>query len=119
MRQNSREGFTLLELLIVIAIIGVLAAMLIPSVLSARARAYDASAQACAKELLTQAEIYHIDFRTYSGFDGSGDYRPNSCGDQVSAFAVTTASDDAVAGTVTSKSTSTFTFNNQTGIGRE
>ena len=53
---QSMKGLTLIELLIVIAIIGILAAVLVPNLLSARARAFDAATQACLKEVGTMQE---------------------------------------------------------------
>ncbi|CAN5832252.1 hypothetical protein BH24DEI2_BH24DEI2_02630 [soil metagenome] len=70
-RQSASGGFTLLELLIVIAIIGILSAVLIPNLLNARARAFDTGAQACLKEAATAQELIAADFPfTYdSSFD--------------------------------------------------
>lgn len=119
MRNRNQKGFTLIELLIVIAIIGILAAVLIPNLLSARARAQDSAAQACASELLTQAEIWNIDNATYEGFTGlNAGYVPNSCGDQISSFNVGTADGTDVAGTVISMSTQVFSWSNSAGIVR-
>lgn len=116
------QGFTLIELLIVIAIIGILTAILVPNLLGARNRAYDAAAQSCAKELITQGEIYAIDNQDqgYTGYDGTGAYAPRSCaGGSVMGFAVSTATVNELAGTVTSKSSSVFEFDRTTGIEKQ
>lgn len=55
-----------MELLIVIAIIGILAAVLVPNLLAARSRAYDASAAVCAKQVAAGQSVVFIDTRTYA-----------------------------------------------------
>ena len=62
MHAQSAKGFTLLELLIVIAIIGILSAVLIPNLLSARKRAFDAGTQSCLKEVATKQELFAADY---------------------------------------------------------
>ncbi len=64
--KRNEAGFTLIQLLVVIAIIGVLIALLFPAVWSARNAAYDAAAQ---RDLLLigKAEMaYHEDEGTYA-----------------------------------------------------
>lgn len=64
--RRSSHGFTLIELLIVIAIIGILAAVLIPNLLGARARAHDAAAAGCAKQIASAQAVVYIDSQAYS-----------------------------------------------------
>ncbi len=53
LRGNNQKGFTLIELMIVIAIIGILAAIAIPNFLSYRERGYNAEALSDAKNFYT------------------------------------------------------------------
>jgi len=53
-----RKGFTLVEIMIVVAIIALLAAIAIPNLLGARKTANEAAAKANIKVLCTEAETY-------------------------------------------------------------
>jgi type IV pilus assembly protein PilA len=60
-RARDERGFTLIELLTVILIIGVLAAIAIPSFLSQKSKATDSSAKELARTAETTAETYATD----------------------------------------------------------
>ena len=65
MLAKDEKGFTLIELMIVIAIIGILAAIAIPQFSAYRQRSYDASAEADLRNAATAQEAYFVDNSTY------------------------------------------------------
>lgn len=65
----NHKSFTLIELLIVVAIIGILAAIAVPNFLNAQIRAKLAKTEAEMNSYVTAAEMYRLD---------NGDYHPHN-----------------------------------------
>jgi type IV pilus assembly protein PilA len=65
------EGFTLIEILVVILIIGILAAIALPSMLGHEKRARAADAKATAAIALRALESYGLDNNGYTGATGA------------------------------------------------
>jgi type IV pilus assembly protein PilA len=64
-KMKNQKGFTLIELMIVIAIIGILAAIAIPQFSAYRRRAYNSAALSDLKNFTTAQEAYFVDNEAY------------------------------------------------------
>jgi type IV pilus assembly protein PilA len=65
-RRDDEDGFTLIELMVVVLIIAILIAIAIPTFLGARSRAQDRAAQSDLRNGLTTEKTIYTDTQTYT-----------------------------------------------------
>lgn len=65
MERDTQRGFTLIEMMIVVAIIAILVTILVPNLMRARAQAQTAACESNLKEIATALELYETDHDAY------------------------------------------------------
>ena len=81
---TARAGFTLLEILIVVVILGILAAIVIVQVVDAREDAERTAFMTCGRIFAEAAARYHLDNGVYPEDSGSGTL-PDGFGDYITS----------------------------------
>src|ERR1700681_2496125 len=76
MKKLVQKGFTLIELMIVVAIIGILAAIAIPNFIKFQARSKQSEAKANLKAIFTAQKAYFQEKDKFSSFTGDIGFSP-------------------------------------------
>ena len=80
MSSRREDGFTLIEVLVVVLVIGVLAAIALPTFLGQRVKGDDAAAKSDARNVAGVVEACNTDKQDYTGCTNATLLQPNAAG---------------------------------------
>jgi type IV pilus assembly protein PilA len=107
------EGFSLIEVLVVILLIGVLAALALPAFIGQRSKGEDTDAKSDARNLVSHLEAFHATEKTYAADQAkdSDDIKKSglSLGGEPGEVDITEGDEDTYTIVATSQSGGTFT----------
>jgi prepilin-type N-terminal cleavage/methylation domain-containing protein len=98
--RNKQKGFSLIELLIVVAIILIIAAIAIPNLLRSKIAANQASAVASLRTLNTSSVLYNTNYQQY----------PSKIADMATGASVTSTSADLIDSVLATGTKSGYNF---------
>ncbi len=88
MKKFVKKGFTLIELMIVVVILGVLMSTVLPKLTGAQARARDAGRLADMNNIATALMVYYDDNGVFPGESGTGECLDEADGEGSSGLAI-------------------------------
>jgi type II secretion system protein G len=109
-QHSGERGFTLIELMIVVAIIAILAGILVPNFVNARAQAQTSACESNLRAIATAMELYYADNQRYP----DAGVVPDALNTASVTYLNNTPRDPADAGTTPAK----YTFTQPTGDGQ-
>lgn len=99
MSKNIKKGFTIVELLIVIIVIGILAGIVVVTYQGVQNKARTTSAQQSAKQILDKAEVYNATMASYPADEDALINPVDENGDPLTTAQLNTALIEALDGT--------------------